>query len=358
MKTTCWVGLCFLFPSMALGLTSDELRLLAGEAEEQRRIRAHQVNTSDLMSLLPLGEAKDKPVIALPHEKGSEEKSAPSENDKLTPVKADLSETTHADTDEKKLSPAKINQKPQDRSPASKNASPHTPSPPKVTKHDEEPSKEKVVVMKTARVSQGEKGAEKNAHVYVPPPRLGATAQALASDAVKVDNVRYGIQKGTWLPARLSRTATSSDPGSVELVLSEQITGERRILPAGTLFFAQKTYNADTRRLDLWVGSALPPDGEELAVQGWVYDQYQVAGIEGQVVKRAVRQSVDSGVKQGLMEVGRSALQSLASQHVVGKVVQSAGEQVLDDQRADAGKAPHMIIVTPQPVRIRLEQAL
>ena len=119
---------------------------------------------------------------------------------------------------------------------------------------------------------------------YDPPPRNGSTSTAIAG-VLSIDQKKFGISIGTWMTASLTRPVTSADSGQIEFVLNEDVPGRYRDLPAGTIFFANKSLNMGNRKLESMTISALLPSGEEINVQARIYSLDQTAGLSGTLVR-------------------------------------------------------------------------
>lgn len=90
---------------------------------------------------------------------------------------------------------------------------------------------------------------------------------------------RLGIAAGTWIPVILVHGVSSSDPGFAEFRTTRITVGRVGVLPAGTLLFATKTYNAAVQRLEFSVVEAVFRDGHTQKIQGVVCDRAHRAGL-------------------------------------------------------------------------------
>ncbi|KAF0190508.1 MAG: Uncharacterized protein FD165_2676 [Gammaproteobacteria bacterium] len=297
-----------LVPVTAQAISSEELRLLVGDAEREKRVRASRVDPNDLSTLLPVEKpstttrpvvpAKSGPVTTPAHEPPVSRKYATAPSATETPDRRPISPT------------------------------------PSVTP------------------------VKKNDNVYVPPARYTARNNPVTSDAVMINQRRFGIRMGSWVQARLRRDTTSADPGLVEMELAATVEGDVRELAAGTLLFAEKAYNHGTKRLDLRIVKAITPDGEELELSGLVYDLKEHAGLLGIVTESPTVETVGTGVRQGLLTAGRVAARQMTGSDIVGTVAGTTAETVIDEKQTvfdHTQTQPYTIHVNAQDVRVRVE---
>ena len=284
-------------------LTADNLRLMAGQAEREERLRASRVDPNDLASLLP-GQL----VIDATMDKQAREKEPT-----LAPVS---------------------------------------------TKYTASPAVKQSTAVNASRPSTAVATVDRD--VYIPPPRQATGKTRIMADAVPVaSQSRFGIRMGTWLRARLERNTTSADPGRLELVLIDEVVGDVKGLGQGTLLFADKAYNQSTQRLDMQVVKAITPEGDEFTLRGLIYDDKRNAGLPGLVTGQPVSQSIGKGVSRGLLDASRVALSGLSNSAVVNAVTDRTAEAVITDKQTlldVQNTQPYTIYVTAQDVLIRVEE--
>lgn len=284
---------------IAQAVTSEELRLMAGEVERDQRLRASRIDPDALGRLLP--------------------QKTPTAN---TPAHQEEVVQTHVIQSTKYHRPASAND------------------------------------ADTQTATATREGEKVQANVYVPPPRVMDAKARITTDAVIVKQQRFGIRLGTWMPARLDRTTTSADPGLVELVLANHVQGDHRTLPKGTLLFARKAYNRGTQRLDLRITKMITPDGHELEINALVYDNARIAGLAGTISNQPVTQTVKSGLVRGLLDTSQLAMNTLGDSSLINTLGDSAVDEVVNNQRAVLDEQQHQtytIRVTAQDVLIRVE---
>lgn len=195
-----------------------------------------------------------------------------------------------------------------------------------------------------------------NENIYIPPAREnGASGQAFVSDAVKVGS-QFGIRTGAWLKGELRRNTTSAESGSVELQLTSDFSGDRRILPRGTVVFADKSLNTATKRMELMVTHGITPDGKEFEMRGLVFDPKKTPGLVGIFVLDKTQVASKGFTKGALAAVGAVAGNMTGS---VGATAANAATQsiVNDTEQATGFKndLQAVIYVAPQELLIRVE---
>lgn len=197
--------------------------------------------------------------------------------------------------------------------------------------------------------------ATSNQNIYIAPARQNSTNQ-MVSDAIPATLV-FGIRLGTWMPANLNRDTSSAEPGSVELSISEDVIGDKRTLPAGTVLFANKRLNSATKRMEMVVTHGITPSGQEFKLRGIIFDPLKVSGLSGiyQVDEKAVAKR---GVQKGVVAAVGAAAQSLGGLNPLAIAGGAATQSVLSDAGgAVEYNAPTAVIyVSPQPLIIRVEE--
>ncbi len=196
-----------------------------------------------------------------------------------------------------------------------------------------------------------------DSNIYVPPVRSGDAANAkIVSDAIPASLV-FGIRLGTWMPAKLNRDTSSAEPGTVELSISEDVIGDRRTLPAGTVLFANKTLNSGTKRMEMTVTNGITPSGQEFKLRGIIFDPLKVSGLSGiyEVNDKAVAKH---GVQKGTVAAIGAAAQTFGGGNPLAAAGGAATQSVITDTGgAVEYNAPTAVIyVSPQPLIIRVEE--
>ena len=178
---------------------------------------------------------------------------------------------------------------------------------------------------------------------------------AIVSDAVTVKNV-YGIHMGTWMRGVLRRDVSSADPGLVEIRLTRDVIGDRRVLPAGTTFFARQALNDATKRLELFVEKGITPDGHEFVVQGIVYDLQRVSGLPG-IITVNKHNLVRHGAEKGLAALVGGAADSLGSSSPIASAGAAATQTMLNDTNPaiNYNATTSVIYVSPQRLEIQVD---
>jgi len=353
------------FPVEA-GITADELRQIAGDAERTKRERANRVQANDLNSLLPRLERNKRAGHGV-----SEQSQSKSET---SGVEASLEGAERPGDNEQAAVPTDTSIVTERHDTSSRVQSSSTTRlhdekllpnvVPRSSKHRKDsPSGSHALQEKTAGITPSSSPAilAKPSHIYMPPARVstGGGAASSRSDAVKQKQRRFGILIGSWFEARMSRETTNADPGLIEIKIINDVEGNHRTLPAGTMLFASKRYNAGTKRLDLHIIQGVLPGGEEIIVDALVYDSSQVAGLNGIVVENNAG-TISGGFKKGVINASRTIATTLTGVgSPAGTVLDSTVSEVADAKQAAAvarDVAPYTIHVSPQPVLIQVQE--
>ena len=178
---------------------------------------------------------------------------------------------------------------------------------------------------------------------------------AILSDAVTVKNV-YGIHMGTWMHGALRRDVSSADPGLIAIRLTRTVIGDRRVLPAGTTFFARQALNDATKRLELFVEKGITPDGHEFVLKGIVYDLQRVSGLPG-IITVNKHNLVRHGAEKGLAALVGSAADSLGSSSPLASAGAAATQTMLNDTNPaiNYNATTSVIYVSPQSLEIQVD---
>ncbi len=178
---------------------------------------------------------------------------------------------------------------------------------------------------------------------------------AILSDAVTVQNV-YGIHLGTWMRGQLTRNVSSAEPGLVEITLTNDVIGDRRVLPAGTTFFARQALNDATKRMELFVEKGITPDGNEFAVKGIVYDLQRISGLPG-IITVNQHNLLRHGAEKGLAAAVGGVADSLVSSSPIASAGATATQTMLNDTdpAVNYNATTSVIYVSPQSLEIRVD---
>ena len=184
---------------------------------------------------------------------------------------------------------------------------------------------------------------------YRPPLRDSGTSTVFSEINTSSVDIEYGIRKGTWAMVETTRRVSSADHGEIELVLLEPIRGKYKDIPAGTILFASKAFNAGTRKLTVQVTNALPIDSEiEIRFSAYGYDLNREAGLSGQIVRDRSAE-VDSAVAQGAIAALGSTVNSipmLGGNPVTDGIAEATDSLVSQEERY-VPNAPTAVIEVP-----------
>ncbi len=193
-----------------------------------------------------------------------------------------------------------------------------------------------------------------NPNIYVPPTNR-ATKNTMVSSVLKVDR-GYGIVKGTWAKGKIERQVTNTESGDMEIILTEGIVGRYQTLPAGTILFASKGFNASNRRLEAVTNSAVTPNGGEIdGINAHVYSLNKTAGLSGTIVR-----NIDGELKAAGSNIAIDVAKRLLP--TTGKIAADAvvdlSQEMLDNQKSANPLKPQTVIrVAPQIVLIKIARS-
>lgn len=159
----------------------------------------------------------------------------------------------------------------------------------------------------------------------------------------------YGIQRGKWLNIRLSRSVSSSDSGQTEFYLESEVAGDYQTLPSGTVFFANKSINMGTKRMEALVTLGKLPDGREFKVAGWVYSLNETAGLDGVLERDRESENKAAVGNAALASLGTAASAVGAGGDIAGAAINSYTGEMVGNERKYGERAPAATIrVSPQ----------
>lgn len=198
--------------------------------------------------------------------------------------------------------------------------------------------------------------APRPANFYMPSISQNAGAAAVAVVALNKEKP-YGVQRGTWAEVRLTRSVSSSDSGSAEFYLQDNLEGTYQALPAGTVFFANKQINMSTRRMEAFVTLAKLPDGKEVKVSGWIYSVNQTAGLNGVLERDREGENQAAAGNAALASLGAAASTIGGAGSIAGTAVDSYTGEMVSNERKYTNNAPTATIrVSPQRALIQITE--
>ena len=230
-------------------------------------------------------------------------------------------------------------------------------APKRFTKKKKTTSTTPVVSSKTSSsVDGGKTTREEQIQAEVPIPPVPGQ-QTMVSDAIK-PSTSFGIRLGTWMEGNINRNTSNAEPGLVEITLTADIIGDKKTLKTGTLLFAQKQFNASTKRLEMMVQKGITPSGQEFKIAGLIFDTQKVSGLSG-IVDMDNANSVKRGASKGLIAAAGAAAKGAAGATPFGSAASATADSVLQDQSNVVEQTTGQqltIYVSPQPLLIRVDQ--
>ncbi len=202
--------------------------------------------------------------------------------------------------------------------------------------------------------------SEKNTGDYYFPSGMSVEKKSTISPvAFTFDENRtvFGISLGTSIPVRLRRTSTNVQPGYIELVVTADVAGRKKTLPADSILFAISSVVKGSSRLYLNSVKGVTPGGEEFVLKGHISDHFNTAGLSG-VIKsdgRAVSRSLSQGglaLSRSLAsEIGGDALATGANA-VASQLIQEGSEKT----SANLDRAAFIVSANPQQGVLTVEE--
>lgn len=249
--------------------------------------------------------------------------------------------------------------------PSTTNMAPTPPSPAPVRASKYAPAVSTVTAPDTARTTSTHSETilmQPSGYASQATTRVIAPTDAIRTEGATANVKKYfGIPFGTWVHVSLNRNVSNAESGQVELTLVDDVAGTRRTLPAGTLLYAEKTYNQGTKRLDCHLMRGITPHGYEFTINGLCYDGHRVAGLNG-IVNINEQAMANKGFQRGALSALRAAAgQVPGAGGIAAQGIQGAADSVINDssQVSDQAAAPaYTIYVSPQTLLIRVDDSL
>ena len=189
--------------------------------------------------------------------------------------------------------------------------------------------------------------------IYIPTMTDGKTKNVGKFATFEQHINGFGVPMGTWVKASIRREVSSGDQGDIEIILEQDIDGKNKSIPAGTVIYASKTFNQNTRRLSLRGTKAVTPDGEEISnfiTQG--YDLKKVEGLDG-IIERNREEVYKDSLWDATVE---------AAGNVVKDAIPSAASSVVSSvqnlEKSQGQAIPYVITVSPQSLYLRIERKI
>lgn len=200
------------------------------------------------------------------------------------------------------------------------------------------------------------KAVPRPANFYMPSTTQSASRASVSVLALNKEKP-FGVKRGTWAEVKLTRSVSSSDSGSAEFYLQESLEGDYQALPAGTVFFANKQINTNTRRMEAFASLAMLPSGKEVEVAGWIYSINKTAGLSGVLKRDREGENKAAAGNAALAGLGKAASTIGGAGSVAGTAVDSYTGEMVDNERKHTTQAPAATIrVSPQKALIQFTE--
>ncbi len=323
------VALVLALPAVSLALDEYELRSLLAPAEAEHAAREGRAKVSDGLKVKP----RRRPALG-PSVFGEPESDAP---EPAAPPPGRPASSPQAPSETPQAAPSPRVRKYGDGAEKPPAASPAAASAPR-------------------RPAQASKPRPSDPDIYIPPPRL-QTTKSSRTVVYGEERKDFGIVLGTWMPAKLVRSVTSADNAATEVILTEDVEGRRRVLPAGTTLFGDKRFNSASERLEVVFTRGITPDGQEFSLVASLYDGRKLSGLSGVVVRRREEEVAVAVQKGALTAAGGIVGASVdPTGGAIARGVADAGSELLETERRYIRQPQAFIQVSPQDVLVRVDQ--
>ncbi len=329
------VALVLAFPAVSLALDEDELRDLLAPAEAEHAARDSRAKVSDGLKVKPRRRTALGPAVfgaPVPDEPAP---PSPSPSAPVVPMPASASQ---APSEPPRAAPT-----------------------PHVNKYgrggENSPVEASAAAGASGRPAQASKSRPSDPDIYIPPPRL-QTTKSSRTVVYGEERKDFGIVLGTWMAAKLVRPVTSADNAATEVILTEDVEGRRRVLPAGTTLFGDKRFNSASERLEVVFTRGITPDGQEFSLVASLYDSRKLSGLSGAVVRRR-EEEVAVAAQKGALTAAGGIIGSTVDPTggAIARGVADAGSELLDNERRYIRQPQAFIQVSPQDVLVRVDQS-
>lgn len=194
---------------------------------------------------------------------------------------------------------------------------------------------------------------------YIPPSwSVLQGSGSFDTDQVKQKGQRFGIHLGTRINGEIRRVVTNVERNLCEIYVTQDVVGDRRNIPKGSVLFADKSLNMGTKRLEFATVKGITPDKTEFVIKAYVMDVGEMAGLSGAISTDG--KTVQRSVSKGAYAVGRQMVSALNDGSVVGAGVEAATDNALGEKETETdktlGEPQYTITVPPQKVILRVEQ--
>jgi hypothetical protein len=175
------------------------------------------------------------------------------------------------------------------------------------------------------------------------------------SSSHKKEAIKFGIKRGTVIQAELKRTTTNADTDDVEIHLTEDVEGDLRRLPMGTILFGSKSFNAGTKRLDILCTSGITPDGIEFdGIKIFVRDEELSSGLAGTITED--KRIVERATSTGKFAFFKGMASGMSKTSPLGSALSESTESIIDQveqvSQEKIGEMQNIITVNPRPVTL------
>ena len=178
---------------------------------------------------------------------------------------------------------------------------------------------------------------------------VSASKKVLQTYSLSQKRTEYGVVRGTWLNAKLSRQVTSGETQAVELILEQDLIGKYLTVKAGAKIFCKNKLALSREVLDLNCNLLLTTDDKEVTIDASVYQLNKVAGLSGKLDMKYSDIASNSAI-DGVKDVGVALVDAINP--IAGNVASDINSQ---SNKKTIEKIP-TITVMPQDVLLKINK--
>ncbi len=214
-------------------------------------------------------------------------------------------------------------------------------------------------VKKTNREKKKTRARTGTTQKYFPGALVNKNSDNIEAVSVSFDQKQhvFGISIGTSIPIKLRRTSTNVQPGYIELLVTADVAGRKKILPVDSILFARPSVVKGSSRLYLESVRGVTPDGYEFMIKGHVSDHFNTAGMTG-IIKSDGR-AVERSLAKGGVALGSSLISGLADDPVTTATGAAANQMIREgaaSSDANLDKPVFVVSASPQPGVLTVEE--
>lgn len=162
--------------------------------------------------------------------------------------------------------------------------------------------------------------------------------------------IRYGIPIGTRFRVELRSGASSVQPGLVQVVLQEDVIGNKKTLERGAVLFMQMTAERGSERLFGTLVRGIERNRrDEFTLSGNIYGTDGLPGLIARVISDG--RGVDRATDVGLSALGEAAISAIPGTNMGVDAGKRAGSSLLgdEDNKNQTARGQQKLVVQAEP---------